>query len=154
VKNVWNRDRKSRTLIVLFIIYVVLSMGFSTAAVFGSHRPIEDVIANDIKDLTDENDMVICGDPVISLMANRDQPPEATNLAEVRHPKLTSEELIDIVIDHDVRLVVLSYHLSTYEVFYQWVSTNWTFQKAYGRPDRVYEEWKEPDEGIYLMYTV
>jgi hypothetical protein len=152
-KEVWNKDRKSRSLALLFTLYVVLSLVFSTAAVFGSHRPIEDVIADDIKTLTEEGDMIICGDPVIALMADRDQPPEATNLAEVRHPELTSEDLVEIIYHHDVRLVVISYHLSTYDDFYQWISANWTYQRAYGRPDRIYDEWKEPGEGIYLMFT-
>jgi hypothetical protein len=147
-------DNCGRKLIYLFILYVLLSTGFSTATVFGSHRPIEDVISEDIEDLTDDDEMVLCGDPIIALMAGRLQPPEATNIAEVRYPELTSEELITIVIGYDVRVVVISYQLSTYDQFYRWVHDNWDFQKAYGRPDRVYDEWKEPDEGIYLLYTI
>ena len=65
---------------------MVLSLSFSTATVLGAHRPIEDVVAEDLKDLTEEDDLVICGDPIIALMADRLQPPDAVNLAEVRYP--------------------------------------------------------------------
>jgi hypothetical protein len=146
-------DRQERALIGLFILYVLISTGFSTATVIGSHRPIEDVIADDVRDLTSEGEMVLCGDPIIALMADRDQPPEATNLAKVRYPELTSEDLTRIVIDHDIRLVVISYHLSSYEPFCEWIFDNWTFRKAYENPDRVYEEWKEPGQGVFLLYT-
>jgi len=154
IPSIWKKNPSKRTMIILFVIYVLLSTGFSTATVFGSHRPIEDIIADDIEDMTFENDMVVCGDPIIALMANRLQPPEATNIAEVRYPALTSEELIEIINDYNIRLVVFSYQLSTYEAFYEWVHGNWTFQKAYGRPDKIFDEWKEPNEGIYLLYTL
>ncbi|MFW3146244.1 MAG: ArnT family glycosyltransferase [Thermoplasmatota archaeon] len=140
LKGKLTKDSIFRSLpIIMVVIFSVLSLGFSTTTVLYSSDPIEESIADDVREQTSEGEFVISGDPLIPLLADRDQPPDATNLAVVRFPELTSEELINITIEYDVRIVVLTYHLSSYPGYISWVQENFGFFRAYERPDRTSE---------------
>ncbi|MBN1539279.1 MAG: phospholipid carrier-dependent glycosyltransferase [Candidatus Thermoplasmatota archaeon] len=127
------RKRWSSTLVMAGILYMVLSLGFETVMVFATDTVIERDIAKEVELLTDQEDIIISGDPMIGVYADRLQPPEATNLAMVRYPALTDEELINITVENNVSLVIFTYELSSYDLFIDFIKEHFDFYKAYTR---------------------
>lgn len=125
--------RWSSMLVTAGVLYLVVSLGLETVMVFTTDRVIERDIAKEVELLTDKDDLIISGDPMIGVYAERLQPPEATNLAMVRYPVLTDEELIDITIENNISLVIFTYELSNYDLFIDFIKEHFEFYKAYTR---------------------
>lgn len=124
---------KNIAVLCVTILFILASLSLCSVLLIYTEEPIEYTIASDVEELSNKGDYVICGDPIIAVYADRDHPPEAANVAKVRHPELTSDELIEITCEYDVQVVVFSFHLSSYDQFYSFIDQYYTFHKAYDR---------------------
>lgn len=120
--------------VTIVIAFLLLTTGANILILALTERPVEYLVASDLEENTAKGDWVICGDPMISLYADRDQPPEATNLAEVRYPPLDPLELINITARYQVKAVVITYQLSTFEPFTEFVQEHFVLFASYARP--------------------
>ncbi len=120
-------------------IFVVISGGLNAYMLLSTDENIEHRIAEDIKGITSGDDLVISGDPIIPLYADRDQPPGATNLAQVRFPELGDDVLLNITAEENVNVVILCYNLVSYKDYADFIVENFEFFRGYQRPDTVTE---------------
>ncbi len=138
-RSLYNNFRRKgpvvKTLLFLCVVYLTATTGASTTFLLVTERTIERDIAEEVSSITREDDLIISGDPIIGVYADRLQPPEATNLAVIRHPSLTDEDLIEITCYRNVSLVIFTYHLSNYDIYIRFVQRYFTFHRAYKRPD-------------------
>ncbi len=132
-QKIWYKKLKpgSLPLISLGILFIFVSMGVEGGILLDTGEAIEWGIARDVSDAIEKDEFMISGDPIIGVYADRLQPPEATNLAEVRHPPLDDLELINITCDYDVQLVIFTYHLSKYDLYVKFIKENFDFKRAY-----------------------
>ena len=121
------------TVLSLAALFVVFFTCFNAVLLYDAEKPIEYEIADEVAALSEEGDYVISGDPIISIYADRDQPPDATNLAAVRYPALDSYDLINITCEYQVQVVVFTFHLSSYDRYLDFILNYYTFHKAYDR---------------------
>ncbi len=121
------------TIMGFVTLFIVVCASANVAFLAFGDEPIEYTVADDVSDLSAQDDYVICGDPIISIYADRDQPPEATNLAKVRYPPLEDGDLINITCEFNVQVVVFTYQLSHYEEYKTFIRENYRFYKAYDR---------------------
>jgi hypothetical protein len=68
-----------------------------------------------LESLSDEDDWVISGDPLIASEAGRLIPPEVVNVAYRRQPDLTLEDIESAIVEYDVSVVVVCYRLNDME---------------------------------------
>ncbi|MGA1820701.1 MAG: hypothetical protein ACMUHU_06810 [Thermoplasmatota archaeon] len=129
------RSRSGQILIAAGILFLLISLCVETGLVFVTERALERDIAEEVELLSDEGDLIISGDPIIGVYANRLQPPEVANLAMVRHPPLSDEHLINATANHDVTLVVLTYELTNHEGYVDFIRQYFDFHRAYSRSD-------------------
>lgn len=143
------------TLFALGVIYILSSAGANTALILTTQRSLESEIADDVSALVSEDEFMISGNPIIGVYADRLQPPEATNLAMVRHPALTGMDLVNITCDYNVTLVIITYHLSEYDQYVEFIDNYYDFQCAYERPGLFSEVEGEIDIGkdTFNVYT-
>ena len=123
----------SSTLFIIGIVYIVITTGITTAFTVTAEDPIQERIGEDIGSLTSEGDFIISGDPLIGVYADRLQPPQATNLAMVRYPELTDRDLINITREYNITLVIFTYHLSNYDIYHDFIQSNYKFLGTYDR---------------------
>ncbi len=141
-KAIWHDitySKRKLFIIGIVMFFILLTAGSNIAFVLYTDEPIEYTVAMEVKDLTDDGDMVISGDPLVSLYANRDQPPEATNLAIVRYPPIDPVDLINYTWDYDVRVVILTYNLTGWTDYVDFVREYYDFHKGYDRHGLVSE---------------
>lgn len=123
--------------LVVVVVFLTISGGLNVFMLLSTEENIEHRIADDIGEITAAEDLVISGDPLIPLIADRDQPPGATNLAQLRSPELTDGDLVNITAEEDVKVVIICYNLVNYEDFVQLIIENFDFYRAYQRPGRI-----------------
>lgn len=124
-------NRKKRVVFVLSTIFIVVLIAHSFATVIPVKKPVEYTVAEDIAGITEEEDFIISGDPLITNRADRLQVPEVANLAMVKYPPITEEMLINLTEEYDVKVVVFTYNLSFQEKYVAYIRENFTFFKAY-----------------------
>lgn len=124
-------DRKILLVLVVVVIFVLVQAGIGFGQVLTAERPVEYAVADEMKKVTDGNEFVIAGDPLIALRADRNQVPEACNLAWVRSTPLPSTELINLTEQYDVSAVVLTYNLSHSDGYVEYVLKNYQFHGAW-----------------------
>lgn len=88
-------------------------------------------VASLLVELTDSDDFVISGDPLIPAIADRPVPPNVVNVASVQYPDLSNDELNWTVISYGVKVVVLSYHLYDMTGFRSFVEENFKLRAHY-----------------------
>jgi Ca2+/Na+ antiporter len=132
-KSPFHPSPRDITILSLAVLFVVFFTCFNGVLLYDADRPIEYDVADDVAALSEEGEYVICGDPIISIYADRDQPPEATNVAAVRYPALDSEDLIDITCEYDVQVVVFTFHLSSYDDYLNFIQRYFMFHRAFDR---------------------
>jgi len=108
---------------VALILACLVCAGFSVT-VFATGEPASRQLSNMVRDLTEEGDYIISGDPMIPALAYRLTPPGIVNVATVQHPVLTDDDLNESLIDYGVRCVILSHNLLDHEGFLQMVLDN------------------------------
>lgn len=113
-----------RAVLPLLIASIVVSGGLSSYGLFVQDEPAQVAWGRTVAQLTDEDDFVICGDPIIAAYAGRMTPPEVVNVAERQYPELTLESLSDAVIGYDVSLVLICYHLNEIDGFPEFLESH------------------------------
>jgi len=94
---------------------LVVSGGLVGYGLAAQDRPVLLWRADILADLSDEEDWVISGDPLIASEANRLIPPEMVNVAYRRQPDLTLEDIESAIVGYDVSVVIVCYRLNDIE---------------------------------------
>ncbi len=143
-------SRRRTTLpVVILVISVLVIGGFSYAVVARGH-PVEYQVADMVRSLTDEGDYVLSGNPRIAVLADRPTPPSIVNVAIVQSPPLTDEILNETVLEYDVKVIVLTYHLEEFEGFTSFVEGNYDLRATFHDTHLPFEQ----DERIYRVYVI
>ncbi|MCD6299181.1 MAG: glycosyltransferase family 39 protein [Thermoplasmata archaeon] len=104
-----DRNLKKRALISSFIaVNALISVSLIATA---PHDMSYDVAA-EIDSITPPGSLVISGNPLVNVLANRDCPPNLTNLAYHHQPPTEPSDIIYWLKNGDVKAVVIYWHLS------------------------------------------
>ncbi len=114
--------RRFATLVIM--IDLAASMGLAFYGVAAQGEPSEIVYAEKLRTITDQDDWVISGDPLIATYADRQIPPEVVNVAYRRYPQLTLEDLEQAIEKYNVSVVVLCFRLKEIDGFVQYLREN------------------------------
>ena len=117
---------------VLFIGSMITS---NVAVVLLAEKPAYAYVAEEVLNITSDGELIISGDPIVAILSERLQVPELTNLAEVKYPFITSDELIYLTEQYHVRTVVLTYNLSSMNEYVAYVREHFEFHAAYAVDD-------------------
>lgn len=126
-----NYDKKKIALFSITFIFILSQIFYGFFVVLTVEKPIEALVAYDVKKLTTKDDFVISGDPTIALYADRNQVPETTNLAKVKFTPLLSQKLINLTEKYKVKVVVFTYNLTNSQKYVTYIKNNFEFYKAY-----------------------
>ncbi len=126
-----------RVAIPAFVVSIMISGGLSTYGLVAQGEPPQVIWGEVVAQLSSEDEYVICGDPLIAAYAGRMTPPEVVNVAERQYPELTLERLCQAVVEYDVAVVVICYHLNDFEEFPSFLESN---NYTLGLPERVIPE--------------
>jgi hypothetical protein len=84
-----------------------------------------------LEDMTEEDDYVISGDPLIPVIADRPQPPPVVNVARLKYPDITNDQLNNTTIIYGVEVVIITYHLAEMEGYVEFVEENYVLRAEY-----------------------
>jgi 4-amino-4-deoxy-L-arabinose transferase-like glycosyltransferase len=107
--------RRFATAVIMVDLAASTGLAFYGMAFQG--EPSEIVYAQRLMDITDQDDWVITGDPLIATYADRQVPPEVVNVAYRRYPQLTLEDLQLAIERYNVSVVVVCFRLGDIEGF-------------------------------------
>ena len=110
-----NRARLRRACIAAVLASLLVSGGLSTYGIVAQEEPAQVAYGRILSELTDANESVICGDPIIAAYANREMPPEVVNVAERQYPELDIDRIQHAIVEYDVQVVVVCYYLNDIE---------------------------------------
>jgi hypothetical protein len=96
----------------LFVVGLLVSGGLAIYGPIAQDEPAQLVYSETLSKITNSDDWVICGDPLIAAYAGRSIPPEVVNVAYRVYPDVTSAEIENAVLDHNVAVVVICYRLN------------------------------------------
>ncbi len=113
-------------------------------------EPAPERVAGIVEDITDSNDFIISGDPLIPVIADRPVPPSLVNVAKIQYPEIDSDLLNRSLIDYGVEVVILTYHLSEIEGFSKLVHDN--FHLRHRISDR--QNPISDDEVVYCVFVI
>jgi 4-amino-4-deoxy-L-arabinose transferase-like glycosyltransferase len=108
----------------VIMVDLVASMGLAVYGVGTQGEPSEIVYAEKLREITEQDDWVIAGDPLIATYADRQVPPEVVNVAYRRYPQLTLEDLQHAIEKYNVSVVVLCFRLKEIDGFIQYLREN------------------------------
>lgn len=108
-------SRRARAAIAILVASIAVSGGLSMYGLLLQGEPIQVEYGRVLAELTDEDDWVVCGDPLIAAYADRRVPPEVVNVAYRQYPELTFDAVRTAVVEYDVAAVVVCYHLNDFE---------------------------------------
>jgi len=96
----------------LFVIGLLVSGSLAVYGPIEQDKPAQLVYSETLSKITNSNDWVVCGDPLIAAYAGRSIPPEVVNVAYRVYPDVTSAEIENAVLVHNVAVVVICYRLN------------------------------------------
>jgi hypothetical protein len=91
---------------------LVMGAGFAAYGLVGQGEPPSHNFVPYVESFSDEDDYIVAGDPLIAALAGRMVPPELVNVAFRAGDEVTEEEVIDAIVEHDVRVVIVCYKLN------------------------------------------
>lgn len=121
-------DKKKRNILTIFIAF---NLFLAVFFIFTAPKDLAYNVADEIERITDENDLVISGNPLVNVLANRLAPPNLTNLAKYHYPGTTLNDIIYWLEKNETKVIVLYYHLYEIEGLrdYLNMSQKWHFYK-------------------------
>lgn len=121
-------DKKKRNILTIFIAF---NLFLAVFFIFTAPKDLAYNVADEIERITDENDLVISGNPLVNVLANRLAPPNLTNLAKYHYPETTLNDIIYWLEKNETKVIVLYYHLYEIEGLrdYLNMSQKWHFYK-------------------------
>ena len=105
----------SNGFLAISIVGMVVSAGLPLYGITMQDRPLQRSWADTIASLTDPDDFVVSGDPLICAYAHRMVPPSLVNVAYRQQPDLTLEIVEQAIVDYNVSIVVICYRLSDWD---------------------------------------
>ncbi len=141
----------------LLVFFLLISLPFFVGA--GLHisdleEPIEYAVAEKVENITHENDFILCGDPIIGIIAGRNQAPEMVNVAETAYPTLNASMIIGYCENYNVPVIVVTYHLSEIWGFKNYVLEYYSFICGYTDTGEIITnpklDWEKDNYLIYL----
>lgn len=136
--------------VVLLVLVAVIGGGFSLV-VMERGQTAEYKAASLVEELTEPDDFVLSGDPLINAKADRPQPPPVVNVARLKYPDVTDDQLNDTTIIYGVEVVIIAYHLAEMEGYVDFVETHYTLKAIY-RDNAL--PFMEDEEEEYKVYTL
>jgi len=138
------------------LIFIQVTLILSAAVVGGAFSwmvkergsAIEDRAAEVVMEITEEGDFVISGDPIVPAKADRLIPPNLVNVAFLKFPQITNDELNETCIRYAVEVVVITYHLDEMTGFVDFVRSNFTLRSNIERMDFFLDR----DPMVYRIY--
>ncbi|MEW5747736.1 MAG: phospholipid carrier-dependent glycosyltransferase [Candidatus Thermoplasmatota archaeon] len=114
--------RRFATAVIMIDLAASTGLAFYGMAFQG--EPSEIVYAERLAEITEQDDWVITGDPLIATYADRQVPPEVVNVAYRRYPQLTLEDLQTAIERYNVSVVVVCFRLQDIEGFVPYLREN------------------------------
>lgn len=127
----WNA-RKKAVLAAFVVINVALAVFFIATA----PGDLSYEVADDIAALTDGGDLIISGNPLVTVLSHRTAPPNLTNVAKYHYPETTLGDVVYWLENNETKVIVLYYHLSEIDGLKEYLenSSQWHFyEKIEGR---------------------
>jgi len=96
----------------LLAAFVAVNAVLSSSLVLTAPHDISYDVADEIYSITPPGSMIIAGNPLVSVLADRDCPPNLTNLAYYHSPPTEPSDIIYWIENGEVEALVLYWHLS------------------------------------------
>ena len=87
-------------------------------------------VADEVAAMTDGDAWVLSGNPLVNVLADRNTPPNLTNLAEYHYPPTTKSNITYWLERGDVEVVVLYYHLAEMDGVTRYLNESEHYEKA------------------------
>lgn len=116
---------------IILTIFVIFNIFLAVFFVFSSPPDLAYKVGNEVGKITEEKDLVISGNPLVNIIANRLAPPNLTNLAKYHYPPTTLNDIIYWLEKNESKVIVLYYHLYEIDGLREYLenSTEWHFYK-------------------------
>ncbi|MFX0209843.1 MAG: hypothetical protein ACFFDT_27925, partial [Candidatus Hodarchaeota archaeon] len=149
-----NRSQIIACIVGAILITTTINIGVWTYILYlePDHKESPEYMAATIlKTITNVEDIVISGNPEISLFADRFVPPELADIAENRYPELTDQYLIDRTVENNVTAVVIAYRLFDYLGYLMYLEEDYTRDlSAWNIDPLILQDLEEQDILIYV----
>ena len=121
-------EKNRRSVLAVFII---LNLFLAIFFIFTAPKDLVYDVAIDIEKITDKDDLVISGNPLVNVIASRLAPPNLTNLAKYHYPPTTLNDIIYWLEKNETKVIVLYYHLFEIHGLREYLENNtqWHFYK-------------------------
>jgi len=121
----WNKRR------VITAIFVSINLLLAIFFVFTAPRDLSYNVAREIDEISNKNDIIISGNPLINVEAHRLAPPNLTNLARYHYPEVSLNDIIYWLEKNETKVIVLYYHLYEIKGLEEYLenSSKWHFYK-------------------------
>lgn len=133
--------------VILLVLLAVIGGGFSLV-VKERGESAQYKAASLLEEITERDEYVISGDPLIPVIAERSQPPGVVNLAELKYPAITNDELNQTTLVYGVEAVIITYHLEEMEGYVDFVEEHYILKATYSDNSLPLME----DEELFRVY--
>jgi hypothetical protein len=116
--------------VILLILVAVIGGGFSLV-VKERGESAQYRAASLVEEMTQPDDFVLSGDPYINAVADRPQPPSVVNVARLKFPDVTNDQLNETTIIYGVEVVIITYHLAEMEGYVDFIEKYYTLKATY-----------------------
>lgn len=116
--------------VILMLLVAVIGGGFSLV-VKERGQSAQYKAASLVEDLTGPDDFVISGDPMIPAIADRPQPPPVVNVARLKFPDVTNDQMNETTIIYGVEVVIITYHLAEMEGYVDFIEKHYKRKARY-----------------------
>jgi 4-amino-4-deoxy-L-arabinose transferase-like glycosyltransferase len=107
---------------IAIAIFVAINAVLGPALILTAPDDMSHQIADTIEDLTPSEAVIISGDPLVTVLADRRAPPNMTNLAYYHQPPTTAADVLFWLETEDVAAVVLYWKLSDLNEIQQYLN--------------------------------
>jgi len=150
----WNKRK------IILTIFVIFNLFLAVFFVFSAPHDLAYDVGDEIEKITGKKDVVISGNPIVNVIANRLAPPNLTNLARYHYPPTTLNDIIYWLKKNETMIIVLYYHLYEIDGLKEYLenSTKWHFyKKVEGRGQILFNgikpEFSKDRYEIYVKFT-
>ena len=125
IRKRFSLSNRSIAFVEVFMIMAAAIVGGGMSIIVQERgEPASRSISDRLTEVTDREDYVISGDPIIAMDAGRNVPPEVVNVAIVQYPPISDDHLNETVIGYGVEAVIITYHLLDMTGFVEFVEKN------------------------------
>jgi len=147
----WDKNK------IILAIFVSINIFLATFFIFTAPKDLVYDVADEIKEITKESDIVISGRPLVNVITSRLAPPNLTNLAKYHYPEIALKDIIYWLEKNETKVIVLYYHLYEIEGLKEYLneSNEWhLYKKLEGKGQILfYDVTLKFSEDIYEIYV-